>query len=78
MNEETKPAAIEAYYAGDKPIVSRGGYVVQMVIPFEDADTWRTIAGNWSPDNPVTFALARLGKATKVFDPKTKEWLLPE
>lgn len=76
MTEE-QPAALELYYAGDKPVTSRGGYVVQLVVPFDEIETWRAIAGNWSPDNPISFCVARIERPTKTFDSKSKEWVIP-
>ncbi len=75
---EEQPAAMELYFAGDKPVTSRGGYVVQLIVPFDEIEMWRAIAKNWTPDNPISFAVARIAKPTKIFDPKAKEWVVAE
>lgn len=72
------PAALEVYYDGEQKAVSRGGNVLRLIVPFEDMPLWRAIVGEWSPDNPVSVVVARVAKPSKRFDPKLKEWIVPD
>ncbi len=82
MTEETPPweapAALELYYDGEVRAINRGGYVARLVIPFDDMPIWRAMVADWTPDAPLSLAVARIEKPSKTFDPKAKEWIVPD
>jgi hypothetical protein len=57
--------AFIAIFMGDKPVVSKGGYIFQYFVPFAEADGAReAMGGAWKPDDPVTVGITRIKNAT--------------
>ena len=64
MSEQpTHKDAFTAVFLGSKPVVSKGGHVYSFVVPFEEADHANAVCGGaWSPDNPITMGITRIGR----------------
>jgi len=62
---DNQEAAFTAIFMGDKPVVSKGGYIFQYFVPFAEADMAREVMGGaWKPDEPVTVGIARIANVS--------------
>jgi len=66
-DEATADDVILATFIGEKPVVSRGGYVFQYFVPFAEADAARAVMGGaWQPDKPVHVGITRIREGAVV------------